>query len=264
VVHAITTVFRPLFPPPVILAVLAGLGALDLWLFFVHGIAGSLRDVLYHPVYVLIVLGLVVLSAAFHKFPDMFARRSRASSRGSPRTWSVAEFRPWVRVAVTVYVLTVAPLLLLLFVLMAINLPRILSTAWDSGFLQLHKIEHGGGALATTFASFQLAVLCLPVLGIAVTFWRLGTKLGVGGWRATAARPVLRAAFVLAASAAGGRRQPGPCCGPRSCSRPRRPRPAPRTCGRRAASTGRSSRARRGRSPAASTSSPRSRPGGRA
>src|SRR2546423_2387456 len=39
VVRGITTVFRPLFLPPVIVAVLAGLGALDFWLFFVHGIA---------------------------------------------------------------------------------------------------------------------------------------------------------------------------------------------------------------------------------
>jgi putative peptide zinc metalloprotease protein len=50
VVNGITTVFRPLFLPPVVLAVLAGLAALDVWLFGIHGIAGSLRDVLHHPV----------------------------------------------------------------------------------------------------------------------------------------------------------------------------------------------------------------------
>ena len=106
-----------------------------------------------------------------------------------------------MRVAVTAYVLTVVPLLLLLFALMVINLPRILSTAWDSGFVQLHKLQPEGSAASTAFTALQLTVLCLPVLGIAVTFWRVGTKVGVGGWRATAGRPVLRTAFVLAASA---------------------------------------------------------------
>ncbi|MDX6488029.1 MAG: putative peptide zinc metalloprotease protein, partial [Gaiellaceae bacterium] len=67
VVNAITTVFRPLFLPPVVVAVLAGLVALDVWLFFMHGVAQSARSVLYQPVNLLILLGLVALSAAFHE-----------------------------------------------------------------------------------------------------------------------------------------------------------------------------------------------------
>ena len=38
-VNAVTTVFRPLFWPLVVVAALAGFLALDWWLFFVHGIA---------------------------------------------------------------------------------------------------------------------------------------------------------------------------------------------------------------------------------
>ncbi|MDX6492670.1 MAG: putative peptide zinc metalloprotease protein [Gaiellaceae bacterium] len=66
-VNAITTVFKPLFLPPVVVAVLAGLVALDVWLFFMHGVAQSARSVLYQPVNLLILLGLVALSAAFHE-----------------------------------------------------------------------------------------------------------------------------------------------------------------------------------------------------
>src|SRR5205814_8017418 len=67
VVNAITKVFKPLFFPPVVLAVLAGLAALDVWLFAYHGVAQSLREVLYSPALLMMMLGLVVLSAAFHE-----------------------------------------------------------------------------------------------------------------------------------------------------------------------------------------------------
>jgi putative peptide zinc metalloprotease protein len=66
-VNAITKVFKPLFFPPVVLAVLAGLVALDVWLFVFHGVAQSLREVLYSPALLMMMLGLVVLSAAFHE-----------------------------------------------------------------------------------------------------------------------------------------------------------------------------------------------------
>src|SRR3954447_1517318 len=67
VVNAITKLFKPLFFPPVILVALAGLAAMDVWLFFSHGVAQSLREVLYSPALLMMMLGLVVLSAAFHE-----------------------------------------------------------------------------------------------------------------------------------------------------------------------------------------------------
>jgi putative peptide zinc metalloprotease protein len=66
-VNAITTVFKPLFFLPVVLAVLATFVALDVWLFAYHGIAQSLRSTLYDPWFILLLLGLVILSAAFHE-----------------------------------------------------------------------------------------------------------------------------------------------------------------------------------------------------
>src|SRR3954469_14838502 len=67
VVNAITTVFKPLFFPPVVVAVLAGLVALCVWLFAYHGVAQSLREVLYSPGLLMLMLVLVILSAAFHE-----------------------------------------------------------------------------------------------------------------------------------------------------------------------------------------------------
>src|SRR5919198_2190676 len=67
VVNAITKVFKPFYFPPIVVAVLAGLVALDVWLFAYHGIAQSLREVLYSPALLMLMLGLVILSAAFHE-----------------------------------------------------------------------------------------------------------------------------------------------------------------------------------------------------
>jgi putative peptide zinc metalloprotease protein len=74
-VNALTTVFKPLFYPPVVAAVLAGLVALDVWVFGFHGVAQSVRATLYQPITILLMLGLVVVSAAFHEMGHATACR---------------------------------------------------------------------------------------------------------------------------------------------------------------------------------------------
>jgi putative peptide zinc metalloprotease protein len=66
-VNAITTMFRPFFWPLVALAGIAGFVALDIWLFFIHGVAQGLRSLLNEPVFFLLVFLLVVISAALHE-----------------------------------------------------------------------------------------------------------------------------------------------------------------------------------------------------
>ena len=67
VVRAISTMFRPLFWPPVVLAVLVGFALFDAWFFFDHGAAESLRQLLYQPLYLIMTFAFVVLAAAFHE-----------------------------------------------------------------------------------------------------------------------------------------------------------------------------------------------------
>jgi putative peptide zinc metalloprotease protein len=67
VVRAITALFRPLFWPPMVVAVLAGLAVFDVWFFFEHGVAQSMRQLLYQPLFMLMTFALVVLTAAFHE-----------------------------------------------------------------------------------------------------------------------------------------------------------------------------------------------------
>lgn len=58
---------RPLFWWPIVAAVVVTVGAVDYWLFAIHGLGGGLRQVLRDPVDLLIVLGLSVISAVFHE-----------------------------------------------------------------------------------------------------------------------------------------------------------------------------------------------------
>jgi putative peptide zinc metalloprotease protein len=61
------TLFRPLFHWPAVAAVLAGFGALDYWLFLVHGLSGAYDQALSDPAALLLVAGLSIGSALFHE-----------------------------------------------------------------------------------------------------------------------------------------------------------------------------------------------------
>src|SRR5256885_725141 len=63
----VASIFRPLFGPPVVVAVRGGLVGLDIWVFFTHGVAQSFRDLLLHPSTMLVVMALIVVSAGFHE-----------------------------------------------------------------------------------------------------------------------------------------------------------------------------------------------------
>ncbi len=65
--NAVGTLLRPLFRWPVIAAVVAGVLAVDYWLFAVHGLGGGIQQVLHDPVDFLVVIGLSLASAAFHE-----------------------------------------------------------------------------------------------------------------------------------------------------------------------------------------------------
>jgi putative peptide zinc metalloprotease protein len=80
--RALTTIFRPLFLPPIVVAVVLGLVALDAWLFLVHGISPGLRQVLYSPALLLVILGGVVLATAFHEIGHATACRYGGAEPG--------------------------------------------------------------------------------------------------------------------------------------------------------------------------------------
>lgn len=135
--------------------------------------------------------------------PDLFSRMGPILRSALP--WEraddrVRELKPWVRVVVTLWVLLVIPLLLFQVVMLVAHAPRIFATAWDSLGEQQQRMTAafaGGDALAGVSGIVQMAALSLPILGIALLFYRLGQR----AWSATGGKPVLRALLVVGALA---------------------------------------------------------------
>ena len=310
--RALTTIFRPLFWPPVLALMIGGFVALDAWLFLEHGIAQGLRHALYQPLLLLAMFAGIVIATAFHEIghatacryggakpgvmgvgiyivwpafytdvtdayrlgragrlrtdlggiyfnaifalaiaglyaltgfepllllvlvqnfamlqqllpflrldgyyilsdltgvPDMFSRIKpvfRSLKPGEEADARVTELKPWVRVVVTVYVLTVVPLLVLSLLMALLHAPRMLATASDSLGVQYDKVSAAvsdGAALSMASGSLQLLMLALPAAGMALTLTRVGSRAGQGAWSWSASRPERRAGVVSLAAA---------------------------------------------------------------
>ncbi|MGA8995821.1 MAG: hypothetical protein WB441_16080, partial [Nocardioidaceae bacterium] len=78
----VTGLFRPLFVPVLVVSVLAALAAFDVWLFWVHGLAQSLRQTVNQPVIFLFVLAAVIVSAALHEVGHAAACRYGGAEPG--------------------------------------------------------------------------------------------------------------------------------------------------------------------------------------
>jgi len=137
--------------------------------------------------------------------PDMFMRIKPVLKSLLP--WretedSVKELKTWARAAVTAYVLMLIPALTLLLGLMVMNLPRVFGTAYDSFVVTMHKLSHASAA-AMVVDVFQLVVLLLVPLGLAVTLYQLARKSLVGSWRMTEGKPAARVLVVVGALVLG-------------------------------------------------------------
>jgi putative peptide zinc metalloprotease protein len=91
-VSRIVRPFLPLFLPPVIAAVCAGLVAMDYWLFFDHGLAQPIRQTVEDPVTFLLVAALIIASAAFHEVGHAAAC---VYSGGSPGRMGAGVYLAW-------------------------------------------------------------------------------------------------------------------------------------------------------------------------
>jgi putative peptide zinc metalloprotease protein len=311
VVRALTTLFSWTFLPLVVAAALAGVAAFDAWLFFLHGVGQSVRELVYNPLLLLLVLGLTVLATTFHEIghataaryggaepgvmgvgiyvvwpafytdvtdayrldrrgrlrtdlggvyynllfvlalaaayfatgfepilvvallqhfqvlqqllpflrldgyyilsdltgvPDLFARikptlRSLLPGRRDPK---VEELKTWVRFAVASWVVFLVPTLLAVFGMMAVNVPRIYATAWDSFLVHFEASEAAfdrGRVLEGAFSGLQIAMLSIPALGVALSGGRAGKLVLTSAWAGSAGQPLRRTGVVLAAAA---------------------------------------------------------------
>lgn len=131
--------------------------------------------------------------------PDLFARikpilRSLIPWKKSDE--QVTVLKPWVRAAVTLWVVVVVPLLAFELFIVLVHLPRILGTAWDSAAKGWHgaaKAFGSGDTLAGLGSAVQILVLAIPVVGILLVMAKTATGGGRWIWRQTEGTPILRA-----------------------------------------------------------------------
>jgi putative peptide zinc metalloprotease protein len=138
--------------------------------------------------------------------PDLFARIKPILVSALPWNWRRADDRvrvlkPWVRVAVTAWVLLVVPLLLFQLLTLLLHLPRIVGSAVESGGHQVDAIQKGiadGSALAVLAGVLQLVALSIPMIGILFTLVTVARRVATAAWTKTEGRPVGRVAVLLA------------------------------------------------------------------
>jgi putative peptide zinc metalloprotease protein len=81
-VNVLAVLFEWLHVAPIKAALLGAVMVFDAWLFFFHGIAGGIRDVLYEPAWLLAVLVSVVVATLFHEIGHASACRYSGARPG--------------------------------------------------------------------------------------------------------------------------------------------------------------------------------------
>jgi len=142
--------------------------------------------------------------------PDLFSRIKPILlsiipfTRRSPR---VKELKLWVRMVVTIWVLLVIPLLLFQLGMILLHIPRILGTAWHSLGEQRKTVSAAmgkGDVLAAGVGIVQSLILVLPIVGMALSFGRLGKRMATKAWSSTENSAVARLALCAVTAAAVG------------------------------------------------------------
>ena len=137
--------------------------------------------------------------------PDLFQHIKPTLAGLLPTNWGKPQpLRPWARWVVRAWVLLVVPLLLWMFVLAVLLLPRLVATAWVGLQKQGSAFAANGqdgdlfGVLA---AALQVLALVLPVAAVTYQLVRLVPRAVRAVWTRTDGRPAARTAVVLAGAA---------------------------------------------------------------
>src|SRR5688500_11024189 len=135
--------------------------------------------------------------------PDLFQRIGptlKSLVPGLKPDPAAMALKPWARLVITVWVLTVVPLLAAVLVLLVLTLPRIVGTALSSAERQREALTAAAGAGAVVdmaARSVAMVVVLLPVLAIAYLLVRLARRTTSAVWQRTEHRPGRRALAVV-------------------------------------------------------------------
>ena len=139
--------------------------------------------------------------------PDLFHRIGPTLRSLVP--WRTAhpaaqELKLWARAVVTIWVLTVVPVLLGVMVMMVLALPRIVGTAWASAGAQQDQMAAAfgeGDLIGTVARALAMVIVVMPVAAFTYILVRLARQIGGGIWRKTDGRPLRRGLAVVTALA---------------------------------------------------------------
>jgi putative peptide zinc metalloprotease protein len=112
----------------------------------------------------------------------------------------VAELKPWVRVAVTAYIVALIPVMLFALAMMLLSAPRVVATAYDSlGVLadRFSAALDAGRGLTAAASGLQMMALVLPVAGMTATSGRIGRRVVGGALSWSQGDPLGRGALVV-------------------------------------------------------------------
>ncbi|WP_323791729.1 hypothetical protein [Nocardioides sp.] len=130
--------------------------------------------------------------------PDLFHRIGptlRSLIPWRPTEPQAKDLKPWARAVVTIWVLTVIPVLLGVMVMMILALPRIVGTAWASAGAQQDQmaVAFGEGDLISVMArALSMVIVVLPIAAFTYILVRLSRQVGGGIWRKTEGKPLRR------------------------------------------------------------------------
>jgi putative peptide zinc metalloprotease protein len=134
--------------------------------------------------------------------PDLYAHMLPTLRRLIPgRQREPSALTGRARLLVTAWVLIIVPVLLSMLLAAVILLPRLMTTAWDSG-RAIAETMPDDGAAGVLASCVRLLALSLPVLGSALITQKIVRTLVAKGRAWSVGRPVRRAVLVGAAAAA--------------------------------------------------------------
>ncbi|MDQ0849068.1 putative peptide zinc metalloprotease protein [Arthrobacter sp. B3I9] len=139
--------------------------------------------------------------------PDLFQRIKPTLLALVPwrRTAPEAQLlKPWARAVVTIWVLVTVPLLVFSMLTMVLTLPRVLGTAWDSGWKQQAMLANSlsnGDLAGAAVRVVAIACIVLPVLGIFYILLRLVRQSVAALWKKTQGSALKRGTAMVAIGA---------------------------------------------------------------
>jgi len=134
--------------------------------------------------------------------PDLFQHIKPTLAGMLPTNWGKPQpLRRSARWVVRAWVLVVVPLLLWLFVISVLLLPRLLATAWVGASAQGRQMWANmgeGDVLGVMAAMLKMASLVVPVAAATYMIVRVARRSGRKVWARTEGRPVARSAVAAA------------------------------------------------------------------